>query len=132
MKRPSSSRPGLIWIGFGQSSSPPRPLRPPLWTTDLQLLAVLLHLAQFLRGLPLQGVELVLQPAAVHAFLLHAAAQRGQLHRCGAQVKGQWQRRDMMSVCVEGERERVSPTGVFAEGDVPQLLRQPLFLWDQL
>lgn len=102
MKRSSSYRPGLIWIGFSQSrhrACPLRPPRPPLWTTDLQLLAVLLHLAQLLRGLPLQSVELVLQPAAVHAFLLHAAAQRGQLHRCGAQVKGQWQRRVMMSVC---------------------------------
>ena len=50
-------------------------------TTDLKLLVVQLHLGQFVCGLPLQSVELVLQPPTVHPFLRDIPSDRGQSHR---------------------------------------------------
>ena len=55
--------------------------------SDLKLLVVLLHLGQFVRCLPLQSVELILQPPAIHTFLRHTPGQRGQSHRY--KTKGQ-------------------------------------------
>lgn len=60
--------------------------------SDLKLLAVLVHLGQFVCGLPLQCVQLVLQSPTVHTFLRHRPSEGGQSSRCkvktGAQKAG--------------------------------------------
>lgn len=57
--------------------------------SDLKLLVVLVHLGQFVRGLPLQCVQLVLQPPTVHTFLRHGPSEGGQSSRCKAKTGGQ-------------------------------------------
>lgn len=57
--------------------------------SDLKLLVVLVHLGQFVRGLPLQCVQLVLQPPTVHTFLHHGPSEGGQSSRCKAKTAGQ-------------------------------------------
>lgn len=60
--------------------------------SDLKLLVVLVHLGQFVCGLPLQCVQLVLQSPTVHTFLRHRPSEGGQSSRCkvktGAQKGG--------------------------------------------
>lgn len=60
--------------------------------SDLKLLVVLVHLGQFVCGLPLQCVQLVLQSPTVHTFVRHRPSEGGQSSRCkvktGAQKGG--------------------------------------------
>lgn len=68
----------------------------------------------------------------MHALLRHGAIQSAQLARCKVHRSKVKEGSGGAEVVAANGSECASPTGVLAESDVSQLLRQPLLLRQQL